>query len=166
MQDVKRGMSLAEYMILKNGEDWFWKRWSDKNIINPYDVTRGNCEDKIWIICEDNQNHIYEQYIANFTKGIGCPYCSGNLRSLGFSQKRAGMRQTLFVQHADGALHARITAIKDVIVGGGDQIDPRRLHGIRVHIGRIEAQMGFGIACLRARQRRLQIADHVIRFRQ
>lgn len=74
-----RGISLAEYMTSKYGEDYFFKRWSDKNTINPYEITRGNCEIKVWIICENNPKHIYEQYVASFSKGIGCPYCNGKL---------------------------------------------------------------------------------------
>lgn len=92
----ERGISLADYMIAKNGEQWFWQHWSEKNTINPYKVTRGNCVEKIWVVCENNPKHVYEQYVANFSKGIGCPYCSG---------KKVILEESL------GALHPEILDI-------------------------------------------------------
>lgn len=74
---TKKGTSLADYMIGMYGDEWFWSRWSDRNSINPYEVTRGNAKIKVWIVCDKNQKHVYDQYVTNFSKGVGCPYCAG-----------------------------------------------------------------------------------------
>ena len=51
------------------------KYWSDKNTINPFEITHRSTK-KVWVKCQDINYH--EDYIiscANFVKGEGCPYC-------------------------------------------------------------------------------------------
>lgn len=58
----------------KNLEDvWDY----DKNVINPWDISKG-CRQKIWIKCQEKDYHdSYETSCNNFIKRKGCPYCSG-----------------------------------------------------------------------------------------
>lgn len=46
----------------------------NKNIIRPIDVSVSSGK-KVWWIC--NKGHEWEAVVANISKGIGCPYCSG-----------------------------------------------------------------------------------------
>jgi hypothetical protein len=45
--------------------------------LTPYDVSISSGK-KVWWKCEKGYDHEWESIIANRTKGIGCPVCSGN----------------------------------------------------------------------------------------
>jgi len=68
--------SFAQWGIDNIGEDFLEKYWSDKNILNPWEITRRN-EVKVWIICQSKNYHEdYDVSCANFVVGDRCPYCT------------------------------------------------------------------------------------------
>ncbi len=68
--------SIAQIIIDKFGEDYLWKKWSDKNNVSPWDIS-GNAKVEILLQCEKKDYHIYRQYPQNFINGCGCSYCNG-----------------------------------------------------------------------------------------
>ena len=71
--------SFGQWGIDNIDPDFINKYWSDKNTINPFEITHRSTK-KVWIKCQDINYH--EDYIiacANFVKGEGCPYCKSKL---------------------------------------------------------------------------------------
>lgn len=69
--------SIAQVVIDKFGEDYFWSHWHSDNILNPWEVPAGSSSGDIMIKiqCHNKYYHVYEQVPASFAKGIGCPFC-------------------------------------------------------------------------------------------
>lgn len=68
--------SFATKQIELLGEDLFNKYWSDKNTLDPYQVTPKSAK-KAWFNCLENDSHPpYQAYILDFSAGSRCPYCS------------------------------------------------------------------------------------------
>lgn len=69
--------SLAQIVIDKFGEEYFWNHWHKDNILDPFCITASSNDGsiKIKIQCLEKDYHVYEQVPASFAKGIGCPYC-------------------------------------------------------------------------------------------
>ena len=44
--------------------------------LSPYNVSIGSSK-KVWWICRENREHIYEAIIKDRSRGVGCPYCAG-----------------------------------------------------------------------------------------
>ena len=68
--------SFAQYHIDNTDPNFLEKYWSDKNTLNPWEISPRSHK-KIWIKCPEKDYH--EDYItecANFTFGCRCPYCS------------------------------------------------------------------------------------------
>lgn len=69
--------SLAQVVIDRFGEEYFWKHWHKDNTLNPWSVSPyssgGNI--KVKIQCDKKPYHVYDQVPASFSKGIRCPYC-------------------------------------------------------------------------------------------
>ena len=81
--------SIGQYMIDTYGLEYFDNIWSEKNVINPFDVLKGSNK-KVWIKCIKDCSHPdYEQPVSTLKKGHGCPYCSGSklclTNSLGYN---------------------------------------------------------------------------------
>ena len=69
--------SIGQYLIDTYGENGIKLYWSDKNSINPYEVSSFS-ENKYWFKCIDTDYHDdYDCSCVNFIKGKRCPYCSG-----------------------------------------------------------------------------------------
>ena len=71
-------ISFGQYLINNYGEDAIGKYWSNKNIINPYEISYGS-KIKVWIKC---QNCNSEKLIPpnRFTRqGLGCQKCSDGI---------------------------------------------------------------------------------------
>ena len=67
--------SFAYHIEVELGEslDKYWD--FDKNIVNPYHISKGS-DVKVWIKCiETNYHGSYKSRCADFTKGRRCPYC-------------------------------------------------------------------------------------------
>lgn len=82
--------SVAQEGINKYGEDFIDKYWSDKNIFDPWLVSRGTRRKKIWLKCPDNNTHPDHEVIASSVRlTVGCPYCTGRkvceTNSLGYN---------------------------------------------------------------------------------
>ena len=70
--------SFAYYIQVELGESlnkyWDW----EKNTVNPYLITKGKSDEKIWIKCTKTDYHdSYPILLNNFIKGQRCPYCVG-----------------------------------------------------------------------------------------
>lgn len=72
--------SFAQSIIRKFSKDYFDTIWSNDNTINPWEV-RANSKKKGIFICEKNSDHIYQSSFEHFSRGIRCPFCSGQLVS-------------------------------------------------------------------------------------
>ena len=67
--------SFGQYHINSIGSNFIKNYWSDKNIINPFEISP-NYTGKIWIKCKNGYNHEdYEITANNFTQGKRCPMC-------------------------------------------------------------------------------------------
>ena len=66
--------SLAQSVIDKFGEEYFYEHWHSSNVLDPWNISRGS-KAKVIIQCDKKDYHVYEQDAASFAKGIGCPYC-------------------------------------------------------------------------------------------
>jgi len=80
--DCNQCNSFAQWGIDNLEEDFLEKYWDyEKNIISPWDISYGNCSNKIWIFCQDNikksYHNSYDTFPNGFTVGKLCPYCSG-----------------------------------------------------------------------------------------
>ena len=67
--------SFAQWGIDKFGNDFLEKYWSDKNTLNPWEVSR-QCNKKAWFKC--NKIHYHDDYyalISDFYSGKRCGYC-------------------------------------------------------------------------------------------
>ena len=52
---------------------WDW----EKNIVNPYHISKATSQLKIWIKCDKTDYHgSYSIYVSNFYKNNRCPYCT------------------------------------------------------------------------------------------
>lgn len=68
--------SFADFGIKNLGNDFIEKYWSNKNNINPYDVSFGS-ETKVWIKCQEKDYHNdYLISCCSFSNGQRCPECS------------------------------------------------------------------------------------------
>lgn len=67
--------SFAQWCIDNVDKDFMNKYWSDKNKINPYDISSRSTT-KIWIKCQETDYHgDYETTCNVFTANHRCPYC-------------------------------------------------------------------------------------------
>ena len=67
--------SFAQWGIDNFGEDFLEIYWSDKNILNPFELSKNNKE-KIFIKCQEKDYHKdYETTCGLFHMGARCPYC-------------------------------------------------------------------------------------------
>ncbi len=77
--DCNQCNSFGQYLINNFGENAIKIYWSDKNIVNPFEVSYGSNR-KIWIKCQEKPYHEdYKIYPSNFLKGNRCSYC-GNFK--------------------------------------------------------------------------------------
>ena len=78
-QKVHPKDSFAQWGIDTFGDDFLEKYWSDKNIINPFEISPQTPNTKVWILCQEKDYHNYEGGYKispnNFYKGARCPYC-------------------------------------------------------------------------------------------
>lgn len=69
--------SFAELINEKYGEGYIEKIWSNKNTMNPYEISSGSGK-KVWLKClKDDSHPDYELSCSNGKKTINCPYCVG-----------------------------------------------------------------------------------------
>lgn len=67
--------SFAQYHIDNTDKDFLEKYWSDKNILNPWNIS-SSCAKKIWIKCQEKDHHDdYMTSCDSFTRGCRCPQC-------------------------------------------------------------------------------------------
>lgn len=67
--------SFGQWLIDTYGNDAIEKYWSDKNIIDPFDITPASST-KVWIKCQEKEYHgDYETTCNYFYRGCRCPYC-------------------------------------------------------------------------------------------
>jgi hypothetical protein len=67
--------SFAQYLINTYGKNALELYWSNKNIINPWEIDKGCCE-YVWIYCQKvNYHKDYLISCAKFYNNIRCPYC-------------------------------------------------------------------------------------------
>lgn len=67
--------SIGQYLITLYGEDAINIYWSDKNILNPFELPKFSIK-KIWIKCQEKDYHgSYQIICSTFTLGSRCPYC-------------------------------------------------------------------------------------------
>jgi len=89
----KQCNSFAQYLINAYGENALNLYWSNKNTVNPWEIS--HCSGQyVWIKCQNKDYHDdYKITCANFNKGKRCPYCSGHkvhkLDSLGILHPEA-----------------------------------------------------------------------------
>lgn len=62
---------------------WYFKE-NDKLGITPYNISHGSHK-KVWWICPNKKEHIFEASINNRIKGADCPYCSNRKILEGFN---------------------------------------------------------------------------------
>lgn len=75
----KQCNSFAQWGIDNIGKDFLEKYWSDKNILNPWEVSYKNNK-KVWIKCQEKDYHQdYETCCSYFIIGGRCPYCVNKL---------------------------------------------------------------------------------------
>lgn len=68
--------SFAQYHINNTDSNFIKKFWSNKNIINPYEIAPFSNK-KIYIKCQTKDYHgDYLIYAYHFTEGERCPFCS------------------------------------------------------------------------------------------
>lgn len=74
----KKCNSFAQWGIDNLGEDFLDMYWSKENIIDPWNISKGNKNIKILIKCKEKDYHEdYETYSDIFYRNSRCPYCSG-----------------------------------------------------------------------------------------
>ena len=70
--------SFAQYHIDNTDEDFLIKYWSNKNTLNPWELSPKSAK-KVWIKCQEkNYHNDYEIRCADFTNGSGCSYCGNH----------------------------------------------------------------------------------------
>lgn len=70
--------SFAMYLINNYGEDGLGKYWSDKNTVDPWEISYGTPNKKVLIKCQNVNYH--EDYLItpnDFVRGKRCSYCAG-----------------------------------------------------------------------------------------
>ena len=69
--------SIGQYIVDNYGEEYVSLFWDyDKNIKDPFSVSRGGSSSKMFIKCLDNTSHpSYAVSPSNFLKGRRCPCC-------------------------------------------------------------------------------------------
>lgn len=68
--------SFAQWGIDNFGEDFLNKYWSDKNTVNPWEITKSCSTRKVWIKCQEKEYHdSYAITCSNFYIGYRCSYC-------------------------------------------------------------------------------------------
>lgn len=71
--------SFGQWLIDTYGEDAIKKYWSDKNITDPFKLSKSNNKN-FWLLCQQHEYHNdnggYLTRPHNFIKGNRCPYCS------------------------------------------------------------------------------------------
>ena len=72
------GKRVTKSNSLANNYPDLLKFWDFKknNPITPKTISYGS-DRKVWWICSNNSNHIYDCSVSNKVHGRGCPYCSG-----------------------------------------------------------------------------------------
>jgi hypothetical protein len=72
--------SFAQWAINNIDEDFMIKYWSNKNTVNPWEISPQSNKSKIWILCQDKDHHNdeggYPTTPAHFYNGTRCPYCN------------------------------------------------------------------------------------------
>lgn len=74
--DCKMCNSFAEVNIKRYGSQFLDLYWSEKNTMNPWQISFANNDQKIYIRCQENPTH--EDYIltpGKFNGGRRCPIC-------------------------------------------------------------------------------------------
>ena len=68
--------SFAQWGINNLGKDFLERYWSDKNTVNPWEISYGS-KKNIWIKCQEKDYHEdYEVGCNRFIQNDRCPYCS------------------------------------------------------------------------------------------
>ena len=70
--------SLAQVVIDRFGEEYFYKHWHISNKLDPWSIPYGS-NTKVILQCDKKDYHVYTQSASSFVKGIGCPYCINRL---------------------------------------------------------------------------------------
>ena len=72
--------SFAQYNIDNLGEDFLEKYWDyEKNTVDPWEISKGNSTNKVWIKCQENEYHdSYDILCSSFVNGSRCGYCKGD----------------------------------------------------------------------------------------
>jgi len=81
VMDCKQCISFAQWGIDHLGEDFFEKYWDyDKNVVNPWEISKGNSRKKVYIKCQKKDYHgSYDITPNHFTlNNPRCPYCNKN----------------------------------------------------------------------------------------
>lgn len=70
--------SFAHYHIINTDTDFLEKYWSNKNTLDPWELSH-NSSNHVWIICQENEYH-GDYFIAcyTFTTGVRCGKCHPN----------------------------------------------------------------------------------------
>lgn len=67
--------SFAQYHIDNTDKNFLEKYWSDKNTLNPFELSFRSGK-KVWVKCQNKDYHYdYEVTCDDFTKGARCPAC-------------------------------------------------------------------------------------------
>ena len=71
--------SFAQWGIDNISEDFLEKYWDYvKNTVNPWEISKGNSKDKVWIKCQEKDYHdSYDIWCNLFIQGGRCSYCRG-----------------------------------------------------------------------------------------
>jgi hypothetical protein len=68
--------SFAQWGIDNFGDDFLKEYWSNKNTLNPWDISH-SCNKKVFIKCQEKDYHEdYQIRCADFIVGQRCPYCA------------------------------------------------------------------------------------------
>lgn len=69
--------SFAQWGIDNICEDFLVKYWDyDKNVVDPWEISCGNSNKKVWIKCQEKDYHRSYDVLCNaFTKGNRCSFC-------------------------------------------------------------------------------------------
>lgn len=73
----KKCNSFAQVIIDKYGEEYLKNIWSDKNTKSPWDVST-KTNKHYYLICQNNNEHIYPISLNHFLSGTRCSYCSNH----------------------------------------------------------------------------------------
>lgn len=95
--------SFAQWCIDNVDEDFMTKYWSDKNTVNPFEISKHNSYTKIWLYCQDkdyhNDNGGYFTLPASFYNGNRCSYCNP------FASHKVHRKDSFGYKYPDRAKH-------------------------------------------------------------